>query len=197
MGTSSISFRHTQTDDDIRQLIWFLTTCATFTSDGQYFTVSGALPLSYYSTPGYWGDYICNVWAGRNGADCSVVVKDHGGAGQPYYRNGEGSPGAQLQLERVDATVGTDIYDAACWQIAFALAASKGLSDSGLHPTLLFSLAANTTRRLGPNVQAIRANTNTFLYGYSESISDPRMAYALRLVGKDFWACNSIATPKP
>lgn len=100
MGTSSISFRHTQTDDDIRQLIWFLTTCATFTSDGQYFTVSGALPLSYYSTPGYWGDYICNVWAGRNGADCSVVVKDHGGAGQPYYRNGEGSPGAQLQLER-------------------------------------------------------------------------------------------------
>jgi len=192
MITSSLSFQHTQTDADIRQLIWFLITCVTFTADGRYFTVSGVLPLSYYSILAYWGDYICNVWAGRNGTDCTVVVKDHGGAGQPYYRNGEGSPGAQLQLERVDATVGTDIYDAACWQIALALAASKGLSDNGFQPTMLFSLVANTTKRLCPNVQAIRANTNNFLYGYCDSISDARLAYALRLVGNDFWAADPL-----
>ncbi len=63
MITSSLSFQHTQTDADIRQLIWFLITCVTFTADGRYFTVSGVLPLSYYSILAYWGDYICNVWA--------------------------------------------------------------------------------------------------------------------------------------
>lgn len=192
MITSSLSFQHTQTDADIRQLIWFLITCVTFTADGKYFTVPGVLPLSYYSTPAYWGDYICNVWVGQNGADCTVVVKDHGGTGQPYYRNGEGSPGAQLQLERVDATFGTDIYDAACWQIALALAASKGLSDNGFQPTMLFSLVANATKRLCPNVQAIRANTNNFLYGYCDSIASAQEAYAFRLVGNDFWAADPL-----
>ncbi|MBN4004057.1 hypothetical protein [Nostoc sp. LPT] len=136
MTMSSLSFQHTQTDADIRQLIWFLITYTTFSADGQYFTVPGVLPLSYYSTPAYWGDYICNVWAGQNGADCTVIVKDHGdeGTDPSYYRNGEGSPGAQLQIERVDATDGTDIYDAACWQIALALAASKKLSDNRFQP---------------------------------------------------------------
>lgn len=192
MATSSLTFKHTQTDADICQLIWFLITCVTFNGDGQYFTVPSVLPLSYYSTPGYWGDYVCSTWAGKNGADCTVVVKDNGAGTPGYCRNGVGSPGADLQLERVDATVGTDIYDAACWQIALALAASKGLSDSGFSPTRLFTYADNATKRLCPDVKAIRASTDNYLYGYRESISDARLAYSLRLVGNNFWATDPL-----
>ena len=56
------------------------------------------------------------------------MVQDFGGGGDAYYRNGQGSPGAQLQIERTNATLGTDIYDAACWQVALGLAASRGLT---------------------------------------------------------------------
>lgn len=192
MTTSSLAFQPTQTDAEISQLIWFLITCVTFNGDGQYFTVPGVLPLSYYSTAGYWGDYICNVWAGQNSADCTVVVQDHAIGTPSYYRNGEGSPGAQLQLERVDATAGTDIYDAACWQIALALGASKGLSDNTLPPKMLFSLVANTTNRLSPSVQGIRAVMENFLYGYRGSIDNASEAYAFRLVGNDFWAADPL-----
>ena len=161
-----------------------------FTGDGQYFTVSGPLPLSYYSTPDYWGEYVCNTWAGQNNQDCTVVVQDFGGGSDPYYRNGQGSPGAQLQIERTNATLGTDIYDAACWQIALGLAASQDLQ--GFQATSLFNLASNTTQRLGPNVKAIRGNTSNFQYGYLQTLSDASEAYALRLVGEDYWAQDPL-----
>ena len=101
------------------------------------------------------------------------MVQDFGGGSDPYYRNGQGSPGAQLQIERTNATLGTDIYDAACWQIALGLAASQDLQ--GFQATSLFNLASNTTQRLGPNVKAIRGNTS-----------------ALRLVGEDYWAQDPL-----
>ncbi|HEY9664601.1 MAG TPA: hypothetical protein V6C65_39675, partial [Allocoleopsis sp.] len=185
--SSSITFQKTQTDAEIQELVSFLTQSVVFTADGTTdFTVPGQLPLSFYSTPDYWGEYVCSIWAAENNQDCTVLVKDFN-VGQPdYYRNGGDSRGTQLQLERVDATAGTDIYDAACWQIALALVANQGLP--GVIPTTLFSLCTTTTQRLGPNVQAIRGNTTNFQYGYKTEISDPSKAYALRLVGKDFWA---------
>lgn len=188
----SIAFKKTQTDADIQKLVQFLTTCAVFDGDGQYFTTSGTLPLSYYSTADYWGDYVCNTWAKQNGQDCTVVIQDHGdGTDQnPYYRNGEGSPGSQLQIERVNASLGTDIYDAACWQIALALVANQGLQ--GFTPAELFFLVSLSTKRLLPNVKAVRANTGNFSYGYQVAISDSREAYALRLIGKDFWAQDPL-----
>jgi hypothetical protein len=187
---SAITFKKTQTDSEIQQLVTFLTKSVVFTGDGEYFTVAGPLCLSYYSTPDYWGDYVCNTWAGQNNQDCAVVVQDFGGGSDPYYRNGQGSPGAQLQIERTDATLGTDIYDAACWQIALGLAASQGLQ--GFQPTSLFSLASNTTQRLQPDVKAIRANTSNFQYGYLETLSNANLAYALRLVGEGYWAQDPL-----
>jgi hypothetical protein len=187
---STITFIKTQTDSEIQELVTFLTKSVVFTGDGQYFTVSGPLPLSYYSTPDYWGEYVCNTWGGQNNQDCTVVVQDFGGGSDPYYRNGQGSPGAQLQIERTNATLGTDIYDAACWQIALGLAASQDLQ--GFQATSLFNLASNTTQRLGPNVKAIRGNTSNFQYGYLQTLSDASEAYALRLVGEDYWAQDPL-----
>jgi hypothetical protein len=86
--------------------------------------------------------------------------------------------------------LGTDTYDAACWQIALALAASQSLP--GFQAAALYALAANTTQRLGSNVTAIRANTDNFQYGYQQSIADAKKAYALRLVGKNYWAQDPL-----
>lgn len=185
---AEMTFKHTQTDSDIQQIVAFLTSSVVFKGDGSYFTVPGPLPLSYYSTPDYWGDYVCNVWAGAHGQDCNVTITDF--PGPPYYRNGGNNVGGQLQLERVDATIGTDIYDAACWQIALALAANRQLSGSD--PTQLFALVANSTKRLNATTPNIRANTDNFAYGYHFPISDPKEAFALRLVGNDFWAKDPL-----
>lgn len=181
----TLTFKHTQTDNDIQQIVAFLTHSVVFQGDGKYFTVPGPLPLSYYSTPDYWGDYVCEVWAGKNGQNCTVYDQDSTDPNN-YYRNGEGSPGGDLQLERVDATIGTDIYDAACWQIALALVANRQLS--GADPANLFALVANSTKRLDPATPNIRGNTSNFQYGYQYPISDAKEAFALRLVGNDFWA---------
>ncbi|MBW4464906.1 MAG: hypothetical protein KME07_05635 [Pegethrix bostrychoides GSE-TBD4-15B] len=188
----SIAFKKTQTDTDIQKLVEFLTTCAVFDGNGQFFTNSGTLPLSYYSTLDYWGDYICNTWAKQNGQDCTVSIQDFGdGTDQhPYYRNGGTSPGSQLQIERVNACLGTDIYDAACWQIALALIADRGLQ--GFTPSQIFTLVSFSTQRLLSSVKAVRANTDNFQYGYQQTINDPREAYALRLIGKDYWAQDPL-----
>ncbi len=180
----SLTFNNTQTDDEIQQIVLFLTNSVVFEGDGKFFTVPGHLPLSYYSTNNYWGDYVCNIWSSKNGGNCQVFVKDQ--PGEYYYRNGKGSPGEQLQLERVNAKLGTNIYDAACWQIALALAANNRLS--GFDPEQLFKLVVNSTKRLNPETPNIRANQNSFKYGYQHEITEPEKAYALRLVGQDYWA---------
>jgi hypothetical protein len=71
---NTITFKKTQADGEIQELVTFLTKSVVFIGDGQYFTVSGPLPLSYYSTPNYWGEYVCNTWAGQNNQNCTVVV---------------------------------------------------------------------------------------------------------------------------
>jgi len=187
----SLVYKKTQTDAEIVSLVNFLTTSVVFQGENTFFNTSGVFPLSYYSSADYWGDYVCDTWAKQNGQDCTVAVKDHGGSNNvPYYRNGEGSPGAQLQIERVNATFGTDIYDAACWQIAVSLVAERKLS--GTVSSDLFTLSDFSTKRLLPTVQSIRGNTANFSYGYTTTISDPREAFALRLVGRDFFEFDPL-----
>ena len=41
----TITFKKTQTDSEIQELVTFLTKSVVFTGDGQYFTVSGAIAL--------------------------------------------------------------------------------------------------------------------------------------------------------
>ncbi len=49
------------------------------------------------------------------------------------------SPGKDLQVERVNVYNGTDIYDAACWQIALAVCGKAGMQ--GPSGSSLFDLA--------------------------------------------------------
>jgi hypothetical protein len=101
------------------------------------------------------------------------------------------SPGQNLQVERVNVYNGTDIYDAACWQIAL------GIHGKATSQSQLFDLAENQTQLLtvgydgnadSPTAGANRATTksdNTFVYNGAK-ITDPRHAYFFRMVTKNW-----------
>lgn len=81
------------------------------------------LPLSYYDSATYWSQYVCAI----SGNTCEVT--------DTYNPNdytldppSDGSVPTTLQFERVNVHNGTDIYDAATWQIAVML----GYVDNGL-----------------------------------------------------------------
>ena len=107
-----------------------------FTYQGTAGKLKGlSLPMSYYSTPNYWGKFVC----AQDGNNCSVT--DSYNSDDYTLTPDQSSPGADLQLERVNVHNGTDIYDAACWQIALAVAAVNG-ETSGTSQNL-FQLANN------------------------------------------------------
>ena len=82
------------------------------------------LPLSYYDTQDFWEKYVCsikkNVHTGSPN-DCSVV---DGYNKTNYSLAPVKGPSGDLQIERIDVHNGSDIYDAATWQIATELLGS-------------------------------------------------------------------------
>ena len=73
-----------------------------------------SLPLSYVDTPSYWGYYVCTSLQNN----CYVTDTYHT---NDYTLTPDSSPGGKLQVERVNVHNGTDIYDAATWQIGVEL----------------------------------------------------------------------------
>lgn len=145
------------------------------------------VPLSYYvgtqnDVDSYFGDYICS-----SDNSCSVVDSLYD---DPFAILGRGLPPqqgtaqdalqAQAQLERTDMKYGADIYDAATWQIALALAAKNNYLDAQKAKTLIDN-----------QLQAIvdesnRATSTAFKYGYSKSITDPALAFTFRMIATNF-----------
>ncbi|MGZ6298522.1 MAG: hypothetical protein ACXWM2_03940 [Parachlamydiaceae bacterium] len=143
------------------------------------------LPLSYFSTPDYWALYV----GALPGANLTVVDQYNS---QDYTLTPlSNSPGQNLQVERINVYNGTDIYDAACWQIALSIH-GKATSQSQL-----FDLAENQTQLLtsgydgnanSPTKGANRATTksgDTFVYNRAK-ITDPRHAYFYRMVTRNW-----------
>lgn len=134
------------------------------------------LPLSYYNTPEYWGEYVCKL----PNTDCTVIdhYNPHDYTLKPL--DSKKSPGGDLQAERVNVQNGINIYDAACWQIAMAVAAHAGKkSPSGAS---LYNLAHNVDRERAES--ASRATTKadgTFTYNGTK-ITDPSQAYSYRML---------------
>jgi hypothetical protein len=148
-----------------------------------------SLPLSYYSTADYWGQYVGTL----PGNDLTVVdvynPQDYTLTPIPL------SPGANLQIERVNVFNGTDIYDAACWQIALGLCGKAGLTSSnGLD---LFKMAqyqnillvvgydgnASQTQQ-GANRATTHAD-GTFTYN-GQPITSESCAYFFRMITRNW-----------
>ncbi|MBA3537639.1 MAG: hypothetical protein H0T84_13700 [Tatlockia sp.] len=169
--------------NDIKELVRFLTSKELLVPSKD----SHLVPLSYYIGNGddigkYFGDYVC-----ATNDTCSVVDSLYS---NPYAILGHGLPPnggsekeilqAQAQIERTDMKYGADIYDAATWQIALALAAKNGYLELGKARELI----ANQSQAIANSQN--RATDKSFKYGYNQTISDPKLAFSFRMIATDF-----------
>ncbi len=182
-----------QSTTSVQDEVNFLTGSLTFQGSGTFQTTPTKLPKSYYSNNiNYWGNYVC--------ASDNCAVKDVAYF-TPYAIAPENSSsqGAGLQEERVFSTQASDIYDAATWQIAIALAASKKLSTQ-LSITQATQLINNENLRLNKipsrasactdyNPRNGHCSNNGFSYGYGKTatnIQNLQYAYAFRMLGPSY-----------
>jgi hypothetical protein len=189
-----------QADDnaDVVKMLHYFTRPAE-QGGGSYVGSAGALknkilPMSYYSSADYWGRYVAQL----PGNDCTV--KNVYNPGDYTLTPTPDSPGMALQVERVNIFNGTNIYDAATWQIALALGASHGIS--GPNSQSLFEIADNQNLllSLGYDGQATpplinganRATSHsdgTFTYN-GTPIQDPSQAYFFRMIAQNWLATD-------
>jgi hypothetical protein len=138
------------------------------------------LPFSFGDSEQYWGDYVC----GLPNTNCAVVdiyePTDYALKPQP-------GPGAPLQTERVNVHNGTNIYDAATWQIAVMLGAVINKFGNFLDADPYKLVSAQNGVLSGAFVArdmplGSRATTAHDLYLYNGvAIGEPRAAYAFRM----------------
>jgi hypothetical protein len=130
------------------------------------------LPYSFSDSERYWGEYVCGL------AGVSCAVSDYYDPADFGIKARSGA-GADLQTERVNVHNGTNIYDAATWQIAVVLGAVANHFRNflDLDP---YQLASGQNRALGE--PGGRATTAGSLYVYNGTrITEARAAYAFRM----------------
>jgi hypothetical protein len=152
------------------------------------------LPASFTDTPEYWGAFVC----GGSRAMCAVTDTYNT---VDYQLAPPSSAPGKLQVERVDAHSGANIYDIATWQIAVMVGAVK----SHLRipsPTSAYAFASSPSEvlqqagRLAPfdvAPGAKRATTagDTFVYN-GRAVTDGRRAYAFRALAPAWLAPDPL-----
>ncbi len=162
-------------------------------ADGPFKGLS--LPYSFSDSEQYWGDYVCRQ------PSTSCAVADYYDPAD-YAIKARPGAGAILQSERVNVHNGTNIYDAATWQVAVVLGAVVNH-----YPNLIdadpYELASHQDEVLGRlhNVRDIptgsRATTAGALYRYNgTSIADPRQAYAFRMASPEWLVPDPLQGPR-
>lgn len=142
------------------------------------------LPLSFAGSPEYWGEYVCRL----PGKTCAVVdVYD------PYTSSltPEKSIAGDLQTERINTHSGSNIYDAATWQIAvmlghvehgFALAGGRNPYDLVRNQNELLQEGHNgKSSHLGTSENRAVTIGTVFVYN-GQAVTDPQQAYAFRML---------------
>lgn len=129
------------------------------------------LPLSYVDDAGYWGEYVCAL----PGNACAVTDAYNAA---DYSLSPPPTPAGALQIERIDVHNGSNIYDAATWQIALLL----GARDT----RAAYALASDENRLLSEGFSGrseLRATTRGAAFVYNGArIAEPRRAFAFRMV---------------
>jgi hypothetical protein len=153
-----------------------------------------ALPLSFFDTTRYWGVYVCQ----QESAGCAVT--DEYNATTFALSPGRGIPG-DLQIERVNVHNGTNIYDAATWQIAVVLGAV--INKFGNPQNLsAYELAANQNRLLSagysgnatkviPDANRAITKADTFRYN-GQTVSRGSQAYTFRMLPRDWLSTDPL-----
>ena len=136
------------------------------------------LPLSFTDSADYWGGYVCTL----PGNSCAVTDVY---SPETYALAPQPGRAGDLQTERVDVHNGTNIYDAATWQIAVVL----GNVDHHYRTSPkqdAFALATAQNRLLSEGIagaSGVRAvsTRSAFLYN-GHSFANPHNAYAYRML---------------
>jgi len=181
-----------QSLESVTQEVNFLTGSLLQKGSGTFQTVKAELPLSYFSNNmSYWGEYVCQT------KDCNVTdTLDY----PPYSitPTPPDSVGGQLQEEREFSSQGADIYDAATWQIAVALAAANHID--GISEAAAQVYVDNQIARLNKIPSRATAcdkydptkgycDNYGFSYGYGDTatnIQNLQFAYGFRMLGPSF-----------
>jgi hypothetical protein len=149
------------------------------------------LPFSFYDSGQYWGEYVCTL------PNVNCAVTDYYDA-RDYAVKPRKGEGALLQTERVNVHNGTNIYDAATWQIGVMLGSTVNKFGNSLDVDP-YELATNQNRVLSgirstPNMPlGSRAVTVANLYGYNgHSVADPKAAYAFRMTAATWLADDPL-----
>ena len=147
------------------------------------------LPLSFVDSEQYWGAYMCTL----PNVNCAVTDVYNPA---DYTLQPVNGVAAGWQTERVDVHNGTNIYDAAVWQIAVVLGSVVNKFTNFVADDA-YGLAANLNKQLAGDGQVApatgkhpelawlprRAITRGGLYLYNgHSISEPKKAYAYRMI---------------
>ena len=153
------------------------------------------LPFSFADSPEYWGEYVCRM----PGNSCTVIdIYDP----QTYSLTPQKTLSGDLQTERINTHNGTNIYDAATWQIAVMLGhvvnrfSLPNNQDS-------YALVSNQNYLLqeGYNGKSSHLNAGenrgltsgkVFLYN-QQFVTTPRQAYAFRMLPTNWLSVDPFA----
>ena len=136
------------------------------------------LPLSFFDTSEYWGAFVCK----QHDSACAVMDVYNPFT---YTLTPQPNTAGQLQTERVNVHSGTNIYDAATWQIAVVLGQTVNqFGNPGNRDAYALANNQNKLLKLGysgnasePLHDANRATTKANLFLYNKHvISDPNQA---------------------
>lgn len=147
------------------------------------------LPLSFWTAPEYFGDFVCKYGATAGGEPPNCHVRDIYDP-ETYGVGPEKGLAGDMQLERTNIHGGINIYDASVWQISMALAGVKlgreDLLDHSRNVDLMLKAGHLGDGEVAPNSwRAVTKADGTFTYnGVSINATEgfeATQAYAYRM----------------
>jgi hypothetical protein len=182
--------------DDLAASYQFLVSYRSTHGGALYAPAAGSLqgvvlPLSFYDSEQYWGAYVCTL------PKVNCAVTDFYDPNDYSLKPHRGDA-ALLQAERVNVHNGTNIYDAANWQIGVMLGAAVNKFGNFLDVDA-YELASNQNRVLGEIHYSAnaplgrRATTSGELFRYNGyQIADPKEAYSFRMTASTWLADDPL-----
>ena len=174
------------------------------TADGIVFMATAGkirgrlLPLSFADSPEYWGEYVCRLPENT----CQVTdIYDP----VAYSLTSEKSLAGDLQTERVNNHNGSNIYDAATWQIAvmlghvvhrFPLPDSKDPYALVSNQNYLLQEGYNAnSSQMGSSENRALTIGEVFVYN-KQVVNNPRRAYAFRMLPGNWLSADPLVKTK-
>jgi len=191
------SFSPFQEEQQTQKLLNFLTTSLEQTGVTYRGTIGNlmgsVLPLSFYSTARYFGDYIGSL----PGVD--LQVRDDYSPKNYTLTPKADSPGRELQLERVCIYNGINIQDGALWQMALGVCREAGLTSalgtdlldtaSNQNQLLSVGFAGNAFQDQAGIHRATTSSVGTYSYNNSRILT-AKNAYFFRCVPRNWIATD-------